>query len=209
MEIKLEISGWVIFTALLGQKDKPFLEEKFIKEVISNLKDEFKEMELSRDETVKEVRKLFHKIGCDPTRYRPSFEALARRIFKGEPFPVIHPAVDFCNILSLKWHVPCCISDFSKVNPPLVFRAGKDGEIFESLRGNFPLEKKPLLEDKLGPFSTPITDSKRTSVSKNTLEFLFLSYFPLSKFEKEKIDKDFSCSLKKTSFNLKEKIFNF
>ncbi len=208
MELKMEVSGWAIFLALLNLKDNPFLEEEFIKETISKLKVEFKEKEISKDETVKEVRKLFHKIGCDPTRYRPSFEALARRILRGEPFPKIHPAVDFCNILSLKWHVPCCISDFSKVNPPLVFRAGKEGEEFESLRGNFPLEKKPLIEDKLGPFSTPITDSKRTSVSENTLEFLFLSYFPLTKFEKEKIEEDFSYSLKKTSFNLKEKVFN-
>ena len=50
----------------------------------------------------------------------------------------------------------------------LVLRAGRAGETFDSLRGPFPLEGKPLLADSAGPFGTPITDSQRVKVQPGT-----------------------------------------
>src|SRR4051812_38893953 len=56
---------------------------------------------LSSDPTVAAVRSLFRAAGCDPTRYRPSSEALLRRLLKGEDLPAIHPFVDINNCLSV------------------------------------------------------------------------------------------------------------
>lgn len=196
----MELKGWKIFISQLEIKEKAFLEEKFILETIKNLKLEFEKKEISKDETVIKIRKLFHQAGCDPTKYRPSFEALARRILRGEEFPKINPQVDFCNCLSLKWHVPCCICDLLKIEFPLNFRKGRENETFESLRGPFSLKNKPLIEDKISPFSTPITDSIRTKVDFDTKELLFISYFPEDN-DFEKIKKDFFNALSNTSFN--------
>lgn len=207
MEIKMELEGWALFFSIFKFEDKPYINENLIEKTVDALKNNFKDKELSKDEIVIEIRRLFHKAGCDPTKYRPSFEALARRILRGEEFPRINPQVDFCNILSLKWHIPCCICDLSKLVFPLKFRRGNENETFESLRGPFSLKNKPLIEDKISPFSTPITDSIRTKVNDKTEALLFISYFPSLSANFEKIKEEFYQIKKETSFKIKEIYF--
>ena len=128
--------------------------------------------------TVAALRRLFRAAGTDPTRYRPSSEALLRRVLKGEEPPAIHPLVDLNNLLSLRLLVPCCVIDPEQVAPPFVLRAGTAGEQMESLRGPFPLEGKPLLADAQGPFGTPITDSERVKVRPGTGRVWLVTYLP-------------------------------
>jgi DNA/RNA-binding domain of Phe-tRNA-synthetase-like protein len=104
-------------------------------------------------------------------------------MLKGEPFPRIHPAVDLANCLSLMWRVPCCVADRDKVVPPVRMRVGAPEEMVESLRGPFPLEGKPLLEDSGGVYSTPITDSRRASVGPGVRNATFVAYFPEEGFD--------------------------
>jgi DNA/RNA-binding domain of Phe-tRNA-synthetase-like protein len=128
--------------------------------------------------TVAALRRLFKAAGCDPSRYRPSSEALLRRVLKGEALPAIHPLVDLNNALSIELAVPSCVMAEGTITPPLVLRAGKAGEAFDSLRGPFPLEGKPLLADTLGPFGTPITDSQRVKVQGETRAAWLVAYLP-------------------------------
>jgi DNA/RNA-binding domain of Phe-tRNA-synthetase-like protein len=60
----------------------------------------------------------------------------------------------------------------------VTFRAGRAGEVFESLRGPFNLEGKPLLADVHRPFGSPITDSRRTKVSDETRRAWLVAYLP-------------------------------
>ena len=124
------------------------------------------------------VRRLFRRAGCDPTRYRPSSEALLRRLLKGEELPPIHPLVDLNNCLSVAVGMPACVMAAGSVAPPFVLRAGAPGERMESLRGPFDLAGKPLLADGKGPFGTPITDSERVRVGEGTREVLLVVYVP-------------------------------
>jgi DNA/RNA-binding domain of Phe-tRNA-synthetase-like protein len=172
------LPGWALFFSDWEVKDETPLDEALVAGVLERLRGEFTGRDLSADPVVQAVRKLFRQAGTDPTRYRPSFEALARRMLKGEPFPRIHPAVDLANCLSLQWHVPCCVADRDKVAPPVRMRVGAPGETVESLRGPFPLDGKPLLEDANGVYSTPITDSRRTSVGPGVRRAVFVAYFP-------------------------------
>ena len=91
---------------------------------------------------VAELRRLFRAVGCDPTRYRPSSEALLRRLIKGAELPEIHPLVDLNNCLSAATAVPCCVMRDGSFGSRLVFRAGQPGESYESLRGPFNLEAR-------------------------------------------------------------------
>jgi DNA/RNA-binding domain of Phe-tRNA-synthetase-like protein len=134
--------------------------------------------DLSSHATVAAVRKLFRAAGCDPTRYRPSSEALLRRVLKGEDLPAIHPLVDLNNCLSVELAVPCCVAAEGTFTPPVTLRAGRPGETVESLRGPFNLEGKPLLADAAGPFSTPITDSRRVKVGEGTERAWMIVYLP-------------------------------
>jgi len=135
-------------------------------------------IEISSHRTAAAIRKLFRAAGCDPTRYRPSSEALLRRVLKGEELPAIHPLVDLNNCLSVELAVPCGLAAEGSFTPPVTLRAGRPGESYESLRGPFNLEGKPLLADAAGPFSTPITDSQRGKVTEDTARAWMVAYLP-------------------------------
>lgn len=134
---------------------------------------------LSSEPTVNGIRKLFRAAGTDPTRYRPSNEALLRRLLKGEGMPRISPIVDLNNCLSAALAVPVCVMDVARVAPPFRFRAGEQGESYESLRGPFSLEGRPLLVDALGPADTPITGSVRVKVRDDSERVWLVAYMPL------------------------------
>jgi DNA/RNA-binding domain of Phe-tRNA-synthetase-like protein len=127
---------------------------------------------------VKAMRRLFRAAGCDPTRYRPSSEALLRRIVRGEEIPAIHPLVDLSNTLSAALAVPCCVMAEGTFAAPFVFRAGRPGESYLSLRGPFNLEGKPLLCDANGALDCPITGNDKVKVTAATRRAWLVVYLP-------------------------------
>jgi DNA/RNA-binding domain of Phe-tRNA-synthetase-like protein len=133
---------------------------------------------LAQDAVVAGVRALFRAAGVDPTRYRPSSEALLRRVLKGEDLPAIHPLVDLNNCLSVALAVPSCVMAAGSLAPPVVLRRGEPGERYESLRGELDLSGKPLLADARGPFGTPITDAARVRVETEAREGVLVAYLP-------------------------------
>ena len=52
------------------------------------------------------VRTMYRRVGIDPTKRRPSSEALLRRIRKGDALPRINSMVDVCNWCSLECQLP-------------------------------------------------------------------------------------------------------
>ncbi len=133
---------------------------------------------LPADPVVAAVRRLFREAGTDPTRYRPSSEALIRRLLKGDDLPAIHPFVDLNNCLSVDLAVPSCVMAEGSFAPPVVLRRGEPGERYDSLRGDFDLAGKPLLADGAGPFGTPISDSRRVAVSAASETAWLVAYLP-------------------------------
>jgi len=144
---------------------------------------------LSSHGTVAALRRLFRAAGCDATRYRPSSEALLRRILKGEEIPTIHPLVDLNNCLSGAMAVPCCVMAEYALSPPFVFRAGRTGESYQSLRGSFSLEGKPLLLDARGPCDAPITGGERVKVTGETRRVWLVAYLPVVAVAPEAVEK--------------------
>lgn len=133
---------------------------------------------LTDDPVVAALRRLFRAAGTDPTRYRPSSEALLRRLLKGEDLPAIHPLVDLNNQLSIELRVPACVLAEGSFSFPVTLRAGREGERLETLRGPLSLEGKPVLEDAVGPFGTPITDGQRVKVLAETRRAWLVAYLP-------------------------------
>jgi DNA/RNA-binding domain of Phe-tRNA-synthetase-like protein len=127
---------------------------------------------------VSSMRKLFRAAGTDPTRYRPASEALLRRLVKGNELPTIHPLVDVNNCLSAELAIPCCVMADGTVATQLSFRSGEPGESYESLRGLFNLESKPLLLDEHGPLDTPITGGVRVKITRETIKAWLVAYLP-------------------------------
>jgi len=127
------------------------------------------------------LRELFRAAGTNPSRYRPSSEALARRVLKGDSLPRIQPLVDFNNLLSLRTLLPCCVMAPEALAPPLAMRPGRAGETVQGLKTALDLEGKPVLEDTRGPFGTPITDDHRVILAPAHREALLVVYLPASR----------------------------
>ena len=150
---------------------------------------------LSSHPTVAGVRRLFRDAGTDPTRYRPSSEALIRRLLKGDELPAIHPFVDLNNALSVALAVPACVMAEGSFAPPVVLRRGEPGERYDSLRGDFDLAGKPLLADPAGPFGTPITDSQRVAVGPSVAAAWLVAYLPTGVVEAANFERKMTATL--------------
>lgn len=177
--VRQELEGWRLFWAFLeASPDAEGASRRLLDGLTQDVQTLLAGRPLAQHPAAAALRRLFRQAGCDPTRYRPSSEALARRLLKGEALPSIHPLVDLNNALSVRLLVPSCVLAEGTFTSPLVLRAGHDGETFESLRGPFKLDGKPVLADGAGPFGTPITDSQRVKVQPSTRRAWLVAYLP-------------------------------
>lgn len=129
-------------------------------------------------EGIAEWRQLFKHFGKDPNRYRPSTEALLRRISKQNYLPSANSAVDLNNFFSLQYETPLGIYDAEKISGPVEIRVGSKHQQFEGLNGREnSAENLVIAADDHGPFGSPSVDSIRTAVSRDTTEALHIVYF--------------------------------
>jgi len=118
---------------------------------------------------LQEARNLYKSFGMDPSRHRPSSEALLRRVLKGKDLYRISNVVDSCNLASLEFLLPVGMYDLAKVSGDVVLRTGRDGEQYPGIRkGEVHLAGRLGLFDEMGPFGSPTSDSARTSTSAHT-----------------------------------------
>jgi len=126
-----------------------------------------------------DARTLYKDLGLDPTKVRPSSEALLRRVLKGEALYVVNTLVDSVNYCSLRAQLPFGLYDLDRVEPPVVLRRGTAGESYEGIRkGVVNLEGRPVLADARGPFGNPSSDSARTMITLATRRALLVVYAP-------------------------------
>jgi DNA/RNA-binding domain of Phe-tRNA-synthetase-like protein len=193
-----ELGGWTLFWVRLellpGAEDSL---AELRREIAARARAEHGPEGLASDPTVAAVRSLFRAAGGDPSRYRPSSEALLRRLLKGEELPAIHPIVDLNNCLSVSLAVPIGAAREGSFAAPVTLRAGRPGETYESLRGPFNLEGKPLLADSEGPFGTPITDSQRVKVTDETRAAWLALYLPTGVVRPERAERELQSLLAK------------
>lgn len=123
-------------------------------------------------------RKLYQAFSVDPTKYRPSSEALWRRIKKGLDFPLVNPFVDLTNFLSLKYQVPYGLYDLDKIEGDIEIAQGGEGETYQGIRkDSVTLDGKILIRDAQGPFGNPSSDSLRTCTTAETVNLLQVIFF--------------------------------
>jgi len=126
-----------------------------------------------------DARTLYKALGIDPTKTRPSNEALLRRALKGESLYRINTLVDALNLVSLREQLPFGLYDLGLVHPPVVLRKGRAGEAYEGIRkGSVNVEGRPVLVDAQGPFGNPSADSLRTSITTAARDALVVAYAP-------------------------------
>ena len=145
---------------------------------IEHLHTELENKPLHTYEGIVSWRKVFKQTGSDPARYRPSVEALLRRIKKEAYTPSGNSAIALNNFFSLQYTCPLGIYDLSAIKDDIVFKIGTGHDTYEGLNGRVnKLEGIISSFDQNGPFGSPYVDSVRTSVNDRTSDALHVIYF--------------------------------
>jgi DNA/RNA-binding domain of Phe-tRNA-synthetase-like protein len=127
------------------------------------------------------VRAMYKRVGIDPTKTRPSSEALLRRVRKGDGLPRINSMVDVCNWCSLEFQLPYGLYDFAHVEGDVEMRRGRTGESYAGIRkDDVHVDGRICLADARGPFGNPTSDSSRTMVTPSTTRALVVVFAPPS-----------------------------
>ncbi len=122
---------------------------------------------------LKEARDLYKSFGMDPSRHRPSSEALLRRVLNDKGLYRLNNAVDCCNLASLSFLLPIGMYDLALVQGDVVLRVGREGEEYPGIRkGAVHLHGRLGLFDQGGGFGSPTSDSARTCVTDGTTTLL-------------------------------------
>lgn len=125
------------------------------------------------------VRTMYKRVGLDPTKTRPSSEALLRRVRKGDPLPRINAMVDVCNWCSLEFQLPYGLYDASQIDGDVELRIGRAGEAYAGIRkDDVHVDGRIALADRLGPFGNPTSDSARTMVTTGTTRAMLVVFAP-------------------------------
>ncbi len=126
------------------------------------------------------ARALFRRFHIDPTKTRPSSEALLRRALRGEPFPRVNSLVDVANVMSLLAQSPVGLYDLARTEGPLNIRVGAEGEGYEGIRkGWVNVEGRICVADALGPLGNPTSDSARTMITTDTERAAWVWFLPV------------------------------
>ena len=123
---------------------------------------------------IQATRQAYKKCGKDPSRYRPSSEALCRRILRGIPLYQIDTLVDLINLASIYSGHSIGGFDCDKIQGDrLVLGIGKAGEPYEGIgRGELNIEGMPVYRDEVGGVGTPTSDNERTKITEGTTHLL-------------------------------------
>ena len=120
---------------------------------------------------------VWKALGADPSRYRPSAEALYRRIKKQNYLASIHSAVDMNSFLSLQYEIPLGLYDADKIEGDVEIKVGTATDQYEGLNNRINSMTNILTsKDAIGAFGSPYVDSKRTAVGETTTNALHLFY---------------------------------
>lgn len=130
-------------------------------------------------EEIAAVRTMYKRVGLDPTKTRPSSEALLRRVRRGDQLPRINSMVDVCNWCSLEFQLPYGLYDAAHLNGDVELRLGRDGEAYPGIRkDDVHVDGRIALADATGPFGNPTSDSARTMVTPATTRALLVVFAP-------------------------------
>ena len=184
-EIKITVSDEIFracpefcFSAIICRVKNSPHNEKLWKEVevfSTDFRARYKMEDINKRKAIFATRQAYKNLGKDPNRYRPSAEALCRRIIKGIDLYPIDTLVDLINFVSLKTGYSIGGFDYDKIQGNLVLGIGTAGEKFEAIgRGLLNIEGLPVYRDEVGGIGTPTSDEERTKITGETTRLLMI-----------------------------------
>ena len=156
------------FSAELWQEIDRFIEDYRSRYTIDSIK---------QMPSIEATRTAYRRCGKDPSRYRPSGEALVRRTLQGKELYRVNTLVDLINLASIAYGYSIGGFDADKIAPDshisLTLGIGREGEPYEGIgRGPLNIAGLPVYRDALGGIGTPTSDHERTKLSLETTQLL-------------------------------------
>jgi len=154
--------------------------KKIKQTVYDEVRADYRVEELKDDHTVRAYRDFYWKLSIDPTKTRPSGEALLRRVLHGNELPTISTVVDAYNLASLKTIIPTSGFDSDKLSLPFDVRFVKKRESFIGIGMSKPIAligKILVLTDRNLILSIyPYRDADETKITEKTKNVLIIAY---------------------------------
>jgi DNA/RNA-binding domain of Phe-tRNA-synthetase-like protein len=149
-----------------------------VEELKNEIRDKIQTLDrLKDDPAIRSLRSFYWKIGIDPTKTRPSSEALVRRMFR-KGLPSINNLVDAGNLASARSFIPIGLYDIERMEGSPTLRLSREGESFNGIGGKEEVlnEGVPVLSDEAGVIHIyPHRDSLRTMIREDTRDVLMIS----------------------------------
>lgn len=125
---------------------------------------------------IQATRQAYKRLGKDPNRYRPSSEALRRRILRELPLYKVDTLIDLINLVSIRSGYSIGGFDVDKIaGGSLVLGVGREGEIYHGIgRGELNIAGLPVYRDAVGGIGTPTSDEERTKIGLDTTHLLMI-----------------------------------
>lgn len=169
--------GVIIFTKLDCQEKNQSLWQE-LQSLAQIYRNQYKTTSDALDK-LKPTRDLYRAMGIEPTRIRPSSEALFRRAVKNKPFYQINSIVDAANYVSMSIFLPIGLYDLNKIQGKIELRAGLPDESYQGIgKEEVRVAGRLVLADNLGAFGNPSSDSFRTSIDIKSCYVLLVIFTP-------------------------------
>jgi len=169
----------ILFAGQIIVEKKPEKMKLAFQQLENDIKDEFRTSPPSAHPVVSAVRRMYRRIGWEPTQYRPSSEAMIRRLIKNKGLYHINNIVDLGNIASTRFHLPMGLYDYDKIAGTIQLDVGREEESYRGIgKEIIHAGGKLVLRDSEGVFGNPTADSKRTSITAKTTKVLAVFFTP-------------------------------
>jgi DNA/RNA-binding domain of Phe-tRNA-synthetase-like protein len=153
--------------------------ERFKEEVVGRARGRWTLDGLREHPSLRAYREFFWRIGIDPTKTRPSAEALIRRILHGNPLPRINTLVDAYNLASIETAISLAAFDEDRLRGRLLMRYADEGESFHGIGMSHPISLRGgeiVIADSEGLIAIyPYRDAEHSKVTERTRNALILA----------------------------------
>jgi len=120
----------VVIAYEVKNKDSPPRIVSMLRSAEASVRDRLNLEELTAHPQIASWREAFRKVGIKPSEFRPSIEAMVRRVLRHQELPTINALVDIGNILSLRHLLPIGAHAIDKVIHDIALRMATGEEEF-------------------------------------------------------------------------------
>ena len=172
-DIAPDLQVIMIEADVTNEPTTPALKEE-LEQTAADIAGKYTMPDINKRKGIAATRAAYKALGKEPNRYRPSCEALCRRVVKGTGLYYINNLVDLINVLSMASGYSIGGFDLAKIDgDTLSLGAGCDGEPFEGIgRGQLNIHCLPVYRDATGGIGTPTSDNERTKIDLDTTRLL-------------------------------------